>query len=79
VQTKCLHNILDNDKCGNANGAISMCYEPPCENSLSPSALNASASTSPFIFNELIHSFDYKTIIDNNKLQHVVYSIQLFK
>jgi len=36
-----------------------MCYTPPCENSLSPSVLNANASTSPFIFIEPIHSFDY--------------------
>jgi len=43
---------------------FSMCYTPPCENSLSPSVLNASASTSPFIFSELIHSFDYNNQTD---------------
>jgi len=45
-------------------------YTPPCENSLSPLGLNANASTSPFIFTEPIHSFDYSHHQQNSRYTH---------
>jgi len=56
------------------NKSAQVTYIPPWENSLSPSALNANASTLPFIFRELIHSLDYnqQVNVQNSKQSDVI-------